>query len=203
MSRSSSCWQPAEAILLYTDGLVEVRGESLSVGLARLRAAAVGDPAPEALCSRVLASLLRDRESEDDVALVALSPLAPADELVVQLPAERSSLRVARHRLRRWLHAAGARDDDLTAFVLAAGEACANAIEHAYPPPPAGFELRARVDGDVVEITVSDDGRWREPRESLRGRGLTIMRAAMDSVDVAPTEHGTTVVLRRRLRAQA
>jgi anti-sigma regulatory factor (Ser/Thr protein kinase)/putative methionine-R-sulfoxide reductase with GAF domain len=190
-----------ETLLLYTDGLVEVRGEALGAGLSRLRAAAIGDPAPDLLCTRVLDRLAV--ANEDDVALVALARSAVSDVLAVRLPAERPALGVARHRLERWLHAAGARGEELTAMVLAAGEACANAIEHAYPPLPAALELRAQVAEGVVEIVVQDSGRWREPRETHRGRGLTIMRATMDSVDVQTGDTGTTVVLRRRLGRDA
>ncbi len=36
-----------------------------------------------------------------------------------------------------------------------------------------------------------------------RGRGLPLMRALMDEVEVETTEAGTSVVLRRRLRSPA
>jgi serine phosphatase RsbU (regulator of sigma subunit)/PAS domain-containing protein len=64
---------PAGAtVLLYTDGLVERRGESLREGLERLRTAAerlAGLPL-EDLCDRLVAELAA--ESEDDVALLAV-----------------------------------------------------------------------------------------------------------------------------------
>jgi anti-sigma regulatory factor (Ser/Thr protein kinase)/putative methionine-R-sulfoxide reductase with GAF domain len=187
-----------ETLLLYTDGLVEKRGEPLDVGLDRLRHVAMGAAtAPEALCTRVVDRLAVD--NEDDVAVVALARTAPPDELVLRLPAERSALASARHQLEIWLHMMGARDAELSAIVLAAGEACANAIEHAYPPLPAAFELRAQMDGADVVITVRDSGSWREPRPSHRGRGLTMMRAAMDDVEFDTGASGTTVVLRRSL----
>jgi anti-sigma regulatory factor (Ser/Thr protein kinase) len=50
-------------------------------------------------------------------------------------------------------------------------------------------------------VTVRDFGAWRPPRQPSRGRGLIVMRAAMDTVEVQPDEEGTTVVLRRRLGA--
>ncbi len=63
-------------LLLYTDGLVERRGETLEVGLARLRellggAAAGEDVLLDALCDRVLREMLPGRR-DDDVALVAV-----------------------------------------------------------------------------------------------------------------------------------
>ena len=58
-----------------------------------------------------------------------------------------------------------------------------------------------RSDGAIV-VTVSDHGRWRDPRPSSRGRGLPLMRALMESVEVDPGAHGTTVTLRRSVSDQ-
>jgi serine phosphatase RsbU (regulator of sigma subunit) len=64
--------EPGAMLLLYTDGLVEKRGESIDAGLERLRAAAESAPGDaDALCDRVLEAL--DAEGrEDDVAVLAL-----------------------------------------------------------------------------------------------------------------------------------
>jgi hypothetical protein len=59
-----------------------------------------------------------------------------------------------------------------------------------------------RTDGAVM-VTVTDHGRWREPRATTRGRGLPLMRALMDGVEVQPGAHGTTVTLRRAPRDQS
>lgn len=60
-------------LLLYTDGLVERRDQSLDAGLERLREVLdeLADRPLEQLCDEVLARLVPDR-SEDDVALVAV-----------------------------------------------------------------------------------------------------------------------------------
>jgi len=50
-----------------------------------------------------------------------------------------------------------------------------------------------------VTAVVRDSGRWRQPRDEDRGRGLSIMRALMDEVDVTQASTGTTVTLRRTL----
>lgn len=55
----------------YTDGLIERRGESLDVGLERLRSA-VTPVAPESLCARLMDQLVGDSRPEDDVALLVL-----------------------------------------------------------------------------------------------------------------------------------
>jgi serine phosphatase RsbU (regulator of sigma subunit) len=62
---------PAATLLLYTDGLVERRGESIDRSLHRLRQAVVqGPPDPDDLCGELLGSLAA-APVEDDVALVA------------------------------------------------------------------------------------------------------------------------------------
>ncbi len=60
-------------VLLYTDGLVERRGQSLDEGLARLREllARVGGEPLDVLCDQTLRAMLPARP-EDDVALVAV-----------------------------------------------------------------------------------------------------------------------------------
>ncbi|WP_028662927.1 PP2C family protein-serine/threonine phosphatase [Saccharomonospora halophila] len=59
-------------LVLYTDGLVERRGEVLDVGLDRLRRSLTehGALATEELANRLLADLLTDRPTEDDTALI-------------------------------------------------------------------------------------------------------------------------------------
>jgi serine phosphatase RsbU (regulator of sigma subunit) len=59
------------ALVLYTDGLVERRGEDLDVGLARLRATVTADH-PQAICRTVMHEMIGSRSPEDDVAMVAL-----------------------------------------------------------------------------------------------------------------------------------
>ena len=91
-------------------------------------------------------------------------------------------------------------DDDCAAFAIAVSEACANAIEHAYSPGDAKVEIRALLVDGMATVTISDRGEWRDPRGENRGRGIPIMREFMDDVVIEPTERGTTVHLRRRLR---
>jgi anti-sigma regulatory factor (Ser/Thr protein kinase) len=102
-----------------------------------------------------------------------------------------------RDLLRRWLTHHGATADEAYDITVASQEACANAIEHAYGPGEQVFELEACREGEVFEIVVRDHGQWRTPRGTHRGRGLTLMQALMDSVEVQRTDSGTTVVLRR------
>ena len=54
-------------------------------------------------------------------------------------------------------------------------------------------------DGYVIRIVVRDSGRWRPQRDDEGGRGLVLMRALMDDVDVVATDEGTTVSMTRAL----
>ena len=56
-----------DVLVLYTDGLVERRGESLDVGLERLARAAEAAPTdPEPFCDRILDALLADGRRTDE-----------------------------------------------------------------------------------------------------------------------------------------
>jgi len=188
-------------LVLYTDGLIERRGESIEDGMERLRAAAQG----ESVSPRVLSDRLLDRladpmgQEEDDIAVLAIRRLNLGPRLHVEFPAEPGALASLRRHLSRWLTERGVTGDQAYDIVLASSEAGANAIEHAYSPGDAIFAVEATLDGDVVNITVRDTGRWRAPREGLGGRGLTIMRRLMDEVDLVSEADGTAVTLRRRV----
>src|SRR5205807_3198570 len=102
----------------------------------------------------------------DDLAIVALQSTKIPDDLRLDLPADPEVLSGTRRLLRRWLRQHGAEEPVLSEVALAANEACANAIEHAYAPGPASFQLRACIDAKddmdpgTVVITVADTGRW-------------------------------------------
>jgi anti-sigma regulatory factor (Ser/Thr protein kinase) len=190
---------PASTLVLYTDGLVEERGISIEIRLDDLqRVAAAPFEGPNDLCERLLHEMLPEGPGVDDVAVLALTT-APAstDRLALTLPAEPEALISARRALRNWLAEMGVDPEALYDITLATGEACTNAIEHAYAPGEASFDVEAtRGESDVL-VTVRDYGAWREPRGHNRGRGLKLMHTLMDDVNVRREESGTTVELRR------
>jgi FixJ family two-component response regulator/anti-sigma regulatory factor (Ser/Thr protein kinase) len=197
--------EPGSTLVLYTDGLVEERGISIEIRLGDLqRVAAEQFEGPNELCERLLRELLPEGPGVDDVAVLALTT-APAstDRLALTMPAEPEALISARRALRNWLAEVGVDPEALYDITLATGEACTNAIEHAYAPGEASFDLEAtRGESDVV-VTVRDYGAWREPRGQNRGRGLKLMRTLMDDVNVRREEGGTTVELRRVVKAES
>ena len=128
-------------------------------------------------------------------------PLAAS--LSAEFPAEIESIPLMRRMLARWLSEAGATRADIDDLMLAAAEAAANAIEHAYGLERGAFELRARPVDDGVVVTISDSGNWRAPRGTNRGRGLVLMEGLTDAVEVIQDDAGTTVQLSRRLGVEA
>jgi anti-sigma regulatory factor (Ser/Thr protein kinase) len=79
-------------------------------------------------------------------------------------------------------------------------EAAANAVEHAYGPGDASFDVEAVMsDEGEVCVVVRDEGRWRPPRGHNRGRGTLLMQELMDHFEVTTGDEGTEVRMRRRL----
>ena len=194
---------PGASVVLYTDGLVERPGIHLDDGLAKLAEAVRGAPAePNQLCDHLLAALVPDEGAPDDVALLALQNTPIEDHFRVELPTEPEALASMRSLLRRWLHHVDGSDQEIAEITTACGEAATNAIEHAGAGGDTPFVVDARLDGAEVAITVRDAGAWRPPREGDQGRGLSLMRALMDHVEVTPSSEGTTVLLRRRLNGK-
>ncbi|HEV8623788.1 MAG TPA: SpoIIE family protein phosphatase [Acidimicrobiia bacterium] len=199
-TESSALVEPGATLLLYTDGLVEDRATPLEEGLCRLREAAHDWPGElEAFCSHVMRRTLGRRSCDDDVALLAVKLISLEDELRMRVPAQPGALAPLRATLRRWLIRAGATDAEVYELVTACGEACTNAIRHASGPLRSEFEMEAVLVEGGVEISVRDHGTWREPRGDVGGRGLPIIEAYVDELDITRDPSGTEVRMRRRI----
>ncbi|MEA2441017.1 MAG: hypothetical protein QOH76_2441 [Thermoleophilaceae bacterium] len=193
--------EPGSTIVLYTDGLVEERGASIDRGLEGLKEAVAGGPTePEALCDHIVSSLLADRAATDDIAVLTVRtvPLS-AERLHLDLPTNPKSLGTLRRTVARWLEPLGASTVESNDIQVSCHEACSNAMEHGYRFREATIDVNAEFDGSEVVLTIADSGGWREKRDSDRGRGLDLIRALMDDVEVEPGEDGTVVRMRKRL----
>ena len=192
-------------LLLYTDGLVERRGVSITEGLDRLRREAAGthaDDGLESLCDLLLDTFLVEHHVEDDVAIIAMRPTASVDgELTLRLPAEARNLVQVRGALRRWLRENGVSETDVNEVLVATGEACANVVQHAYSgrADAGDLDVEAQLADGGLQVLVRDHGEWRPAAERGGGWGLQLMEALMDEVDVERTPAGTDVHLRRRV----
>jgi anti-anti-sigma factor len=157
------------------------------------------------LASAVAEGVRRPQGWPDDVAvLVAHRRETALEPLQLDLIAIPSALPGVRRRLGTWLTGLGMGEQDRVGVMVAVGEACANAAEHAYQGSEAGpMSVAAHVDVDgVLTVTVRDEGTWRPPDRDPgdRGRGLLIMRQLVDTVMFEEEERGTTVTLSVRLR---
>ncbi|MEU3794465.1 SpoIIE family protein phosphatase [Streptomyces fructofermentans] len=197
------CPIPARStLLLYTDGLVERRRRSLDVGIDQAaEALRTGRGTPvEDLATHVMSRLVPSGGFEDDVALLIYRHPAP---LEMAFPAESGQLAPVRNALRTWLTRCDLPARTAQDVLIAAGEACANAVEHGHRHSPgAPIRLRAEALTDGLRLTVADTGRWKpgDPAASPhRGRGIAIMKALMHHVTITPGPAGTTVDLHTRI----
>ncbi|WP_461110289.1 SpoIIE family protein phosphatase [Streptomyces calidiresistens] len=194
---------PARAtLLLYTDGLVERRRRPLTTGIDQAGEAIQEgrDVAVDDLATRVMERLAPAGGYDDDVALLIYRHPAP---LEVTFPAESSQLAPVRKALRSWLNQCDLPPGTMQNVLVAAGEACANAIEHGHRDAPGEIvRLRAEAFVDDLRVTIADTGHWKTPQPELnthRGRGVTLMRALMQQVTITPGPSGTTVDMHLRI----
>ncbi len=197
--------EPGSTLLLYTDGLIERSTEVLDIGLERLRSAAVAGADVDDLCERVVGALVDPLAAQDDdVTMIALHALVALDDRVVlKVAGDPGALTSARDTVRRWLSEAGADAVETHDITMACNEACQNAIEHGYELGADLFDVVLERSGADVCVTVRDHGGWKSTTSPDRGRGLDLMRELMDVVEVDGGELGSTISLRRRLRAPA
>ncbi|WP_101951248.1 SpoIIE family protein phosphatase [Mycobacterium sp. 3519A] len=186
-------------LLLYTDGLVERRHESIDKGIERVAevmSQTMQLPVDTA-ADVILVRLAPDSGYDDDVAIVLYRH--PGSTLVIEIDATPARLTDIRHQLLAWLHSAGVSETLAGDVVLVVNEACSNSAEHAYRGQQVGpMRVEATRDAHHIHIQVSDSGSWKTPPADpgTRGRGILLMRSLSEQVDVDGTSHGTTVGMR-------
>jgi PAS domain S-box-containing protein len=207
---------PGDLLLLFSDGLVERPGQDQSVGLgelAEIASTALRVGAPSLMSADTtdrVAELTVERMTrqgyEDDVTLLAVRLTGePVADFAADVPAEKGQLSVLRGRLEDWLIAVGASESDIASIEIGVLEAVTNSVEHAYPGPGGRVRVEASLDEQGRAcVTVLDHGRWQQPAADpgRRGRGLLMMRACMDTVELETAPTGTTVLLDRRLQRE-
>lgn len=195
-------------MLLYTDGLIERRGEAVDVGLRRL-CSVIANDSPEEVCRDVMLRLVGSTSTLDDVALLAVGrgdePEAGAGEsLVAELPLTPGRHVVAQARAFA-LHAAGDIPSGVRGVLkLLVSELATNSVVHA----ATDFTLRIFRGPEHlrVECTDSGSGRVRSPDADptdTRGRGIFFVRNMADEwgVQTHAPEPGKTVWFVLRLDA--
>ncbi|MFF0120552.1 SpoIIE family protein phosphatase [Micromonospora arida] len=194
---------PARAtLMLYTDGLVERRRQPLTAGIDRVVTVIQNGRAHpiETLATDVMNQLSPPGGYDDDVAVLLYRHPGP---LELNFAAERAGLAPVRTALRSWLERCGLDPTNAYNVLVAAGEACANAVEHGHRDDPGGrIRLRATATATGLHLSVTDSGRWKTPQPDVdthRGRGLVLMRALMDAITVTPGTTGTTIDMQARI----
>ncbi len=119
-------------------------------------------------------------------------------ELIV--PGVPKSLSLIRMLVSTVAESAGLKQEQIDKIIVAVDEACTNVIEHGYkklkPHPPV--EIIIHVDGKDFLVDIVDSGpafaladrelnkfpdHWMDGQDNMRGAGLYLMMALMDTVD--------------------
>jgi PAS domain S-box-containing protein len=197
---------PGSTLMLYTDGLVERRDVSIDDGIARVAEIVTdGKNLPvDIVAETVLSEMAPPAGYDDDIAIVVYRrPYAP---LVIEIDAAADNLSDTRHQLSAWGRSAAIREELIADIVLAVNEACANSIEHGYRGhEPGKVRVEAENDGARVRVRIIDTGSWKPaPADpGCRGRGLLLIRAVSDWLELDCTPSGTTVDVSFNLSAHA
>jgi anti-anti-sigma factor len=202
-----------DAVLLYSDGLIERPGRPVAASTAELADLAAdilsgaGFPVHDAarpierLCSQTLEVILRATGYSDDVTLLAAQRRRPILPLRITADAKVQAAKAIRSQLRDWLARVGAGRVDTMAVVHAVSEFVENAAQHAYSTEVAGgIVVEAALGSDgVLRASVVDRGQWKEPRGNGRrlgrGRGLAMAQALVAQTAVTHSRAGTTAAL--------
>jgi anti-sigma regulatory factor (Ser/Thr protein kinase) len=193
---------PGSTLMLYTDGLVERRDESIDEQIDRV-AAVVADTVDlpvQAVADTILSRLAPPSGYDDDVAIVLYR--RASFPLVIDCDATPHRLSDVRHRLAEWLLANDVPEPPTADIVLVVNEACSNCVEHAYRGGDVG---RMRIEADIHEgllsLRVTDSGSWKTPPADpgTRGRGLLLIRALSDGVELDGTSGGTKIEIKFQL----
>jgi serine phosphatase RsbU (regulator of sigma subunit)/anti-sigma regulatory factor (Ser/Thr protein kinase) len=188
--------EPGDTILMFSDGVVERRGQPLSAGFDALVAAVAGSASgdPRNLCS--LASAAVADPTDDDVAVLAVEhAIATSRSATMLVPAEPTGP----SRVRQWMTARlrdwGVPEPVLGAAILCTSELTTNALLHAGTPAQVHVDLSA----ERLLVSVADTGtrgsvaRARTDALSSRGRGLGLIEELSDTWGTDPTVRGSTV----------
>ncbi|QVJ01715.1 ATP-binding protein [Nocardiopsis eucommiae] len=130
----------------------------------------------------------------------------------ISLPRQAYTVAVVRDVLGALLRRSGLCAGCVDDILLAASEACSNAVEHGETSPD--YEVSVELATHWCELQISQPGRAPESGALVRrfasehtplpgltsesGRGISLMRYLMDEVDLRPEPH-TTVILRKRV----
>ena len=183
-------------VVLYTDGLVERRGEDLDLGIKTLAEHVADLTGPvDGVPEELAAAMLPDGPDDDVAILVArVDPPSPDESLAHRLEGDEATVGEARHLVSGYLTERGMPTSLVQDAALATSELVTNARLHGRPP----VDLRLRIEGADVLIEVRDRATYqprklRPDEDDEHGRGLQIVSALATRWGTRPTEHGKAV----------
>jgi len=191
-------------LVFFTDGLMEFARDLLQ-GERRIEEAikTLASQEIEHLAAALMKEVLGEDEPSDDIAILTVT----IDRFAAELPGDEREWRFAaedswtsaqvRHEIGDLIADWTGREDLRFASALAFGELVANAVRHA---PGTVRVLASNAGTGNVTLMVEDSGSGFVPHElrpdpyAETGRGLSLVRAVADDVQIHPAPRGGTRV---------
>jgi hypothetical protein len=200
---------PGSRLVYYSDGLVEVPGEPLDLGLQRLQAAGAGSIAAaeseevngsagsDKLLKHILSQLEPFIHGQDDLIALVAAPDVPGDITTVarRIVNDASTPQSVRHWAAAFLEHWAVPIDEGHATILVIDELIANAITHTTGPT----HIVLSKTGSTIRVEVQDPSE-RLPRlratsdDDVGGRGLQIVSNLASSWGSEPRDEGGKTV---------
>jgi len=187
-------------LILYSDGLIEQRGQSLAVGLDLLErhARELVDQTPDVICDELFRRLTGS-DRDDDVVVLVVKPGMDRDEYHQVFPARPEELRNMRLSLRAWSQSRGLSEEVGDDLLISVGEAMANSVRHAYRETMGGdVTVRITLVNEHLNVSVADSGKWRDPYDDAAypGLGTNIIDSVGEDLSIETSGSGTLVTFR-------
>ena len=203
--------EPGDALLLYTDGVVEA-GKDLLLGTQRLMENAdrfAHLPAEEYTVRLLDTALAGATRRDDSLLLVLRRCLPPAQDRRWELSPDPAEVRRVRHEVAAFARTCAIAEEEIDRMQVVVSELVTNAVRAARSTIVVELGL-----GDLfAELTVTDDGPGFEAftvaetleidLEAENGRGLPLVSTWTDDLVILPAPDGTIVRARLAWDADA
>lgn len=188
---------PGDALVGFTEGLIERHGQSLIQGQSALLQilSTMSATAARSISQHVVDSLIGEQGLEHDCALLVVIRDSATHRMASALvPPHTIAVRGVRQWTAAQLDSWGLIPDVVAGAVLCISELVSNVVQHAGTSARVSMELAER-----LLVTVEDTGTWSAPRtgqedhSAVSGRGLALVAAVSDAMGHARGAQGSTV----------